>query len=339
MKGTGRSSAVGLLAVAVVGVLLTFACGSAPSATTPQTSHKVSFILDYLPGAVHLGFYAAQANGYYKDAGLDVEIVPGRGSLVASQQVATGAATLGFADFSAVANGVASGQHVKMVAGMLQRGTHGLSYLCSAGIQTPRDLKGKRIASVAGEASFLLLIALLAKNGLKESDVTRVVVDPAASTSTVLSGQADARTTVTYDQGLQIEARKVGKQGCSMAFADQGIVTMGHGIIASTGLIASDPDLVTRFVAASAKGWQFAIDNPDRARALMLTLAKDADEQLVKTGWPVIPPILHTDRTKGRPLGYMAPEDIDSTLTLLKDTGIIPQRLAADQYFTNQLIR
>jgi NitT/TauT family transport system substrate-binding protein len=339
MYGIGRCNAVCSLAVGVISVLLTVTCGASPSSNAPQTSKKVSFLLDYLPGAVHLGFYAAQANGYYKDAGLDVELVPGRGSLVASQQVATGAATLGFADFAAVANGVASGQHVKMVAGMLQRGTHGLSYLCSAGINTPKDLKGKRIASVAGEASFLLLIALLAKNGLKETDVTRIIVDPSATSSTVLSGQADARTTVTYDQGLQIEAAKVGKQGCSMAFADFGIVTMGHGIIASTSLIASDPDLITKFVAASMKGWQFAIDNPDRARALMLPLAKDADEQRVKTGWPVIPPTLHTDRTKGRPLGFMATEDIDATLTLLKDTGIIPQRMAADQYFTNQFIR
>ncbi len=339
MKGIGRSSAVCSLAVGVIVVLLTVTCGSAQSVSTPQTSKKVSFILDYLPGAVHLGFYAAQANGYYKDAGLDVEIVPGRGSLVASQQVATGAATLGFADFSAVANGVASGQHVKMVAGMLQRGTHGISFLCSAGIKTPRDLNGKRIATIAGEASFLLLVALLAKNGLKETDVIRLVVDPSATTSTVLSGKADARTTVTYDQGLQIEAAKVGKQGCSMAFADFGIVTMGHGIIASASLIASDPDLITRFVAASVRGWQYAIDNPDRARALMLGLAKDADEQLVRTGWPVIPPTLHTNRTKDRPLGFVATEDIDETLTLLKNTGIISQRLAANQYFTNQFIR
>jgi NitT/TauT family transport system substrate-binding protein len=339
MKGIGRSSVVCWVAVGVVAALLTVTCGPASGAATPQTSNRVSFILDYLPGAVHLGFYAAQANGYYKDSGLDVEIVPGRGSLVASQQVATGAATLGFADFSAVANGVASGQHVKMVAGMLQRGTHGLSFLCSTGIKTPRDLKGKRIATIAGEASFLLLLALLARNGLKETDLTRIVVDPAATTSTVLSGQADARTTVTYDQSLQIEATKVGKQGCSMAFADQGVVTMGHGIIASTSLIASNPDLITRFVAASMKGWQFAIDNPDQARALMLNLAKDADEQQVRTGWPVIPPTLHTDRTRGQPLGFMAKEDIDATLTLLKDTGIISQRLAADQYFTDQFIR
>lgn len=338
MNRQARRSALVALVVSVIGVLL-FSCGTGQGAALPQTGKKVSFILDYLPGAVHLGFYAAQANGYYKDAGLDVEIVPGRGSLVASEQVATGAATLGFADFSAVAKGIPSGQRIKMVAGMLQRGAFGISFLCSTPIHTPKDLKGKRIATVAGEATYLLLLALLAENGLKETDITRLVADASASNSTVLSGRADVRTTTVYDQSLQIAAAKVGKQGCSMAFGDQGIVTMGHGIIASDSLIASDPDLIRRFVAASMKGWQFAIDNPDRARALMLSLAKDADEETVRTGWPVIPHLLHTDRTVGRALGYMATEDIDATLTLLKDTGIISKRLSADQYFTDQFIQ
>jgi NitT/TauT family transport system substrate-binding protein len=337
MGRQARSSALVALVVTVVAGLL-FSCGPTQGSSLPQTGKKVSFILDYLPGAVHLGFYSALANGYYHDAGLDVQIVPGRGSLTAAGQVATGAATLGFADFSAVAKGVVAGQRIKMVAGMLQRGAFGLSYLCTTPIHTPKDLKGKRIATVAGEATYLLLLAMMATNGLKESDITRIITDTSASNSTVLSGRADARTTTIYDQSLQIAAAKIGKQGCAMAFGDQGIVTMGHGIIASDNLIASDPDLIKRFVAASMKGWQFAIDNPDRARALMLSQARDVDEETVRTGWPVIPHLLHTDRTQGRPLGYMAPEDIDATLTLLKDTGIITQRLPADQYFTDKFV-
>ena len=316
----------------------TAAPATAAPATPAPAPKKVSFILDFLPGAVHLPFYAAVAKGYYKDVNLDVELVPGRGSTVAAQQVATGAATLGFADFSAMASGVAAGQPLKMVAGVLQRGSSGLGSLCDSNIKTAADLKGKRIAGPAGTTTFLLLSALLAKNNLKETDIIRVTVDSSAQTSTVLNGQAELRTTTLYDQKLQIEAAKLGKKACTLGFADAGIVTMGHGIIASNSLIGSDPDLIKRFVAASMKGLQFTVDSPDQARALMVPLAKDALEEELKLGWEFIPALLRTDRTKGNPLGFMAEADIDSTLTLLESTGVIKTRSAANQYFTNQFV-
>ena len=349
-KRNGRWSQAGVL---LGFAFLIAACGVAstpPSPTLPSTEGPpgatvsagpltdVSFILDYTPGAVHLGFYSAQANGYYKNHGLNVQIIPGRGSKVAVDQVAAGSAMIGFADFSAMAAGVAAGEPVEMVADILQRGSSGLAFLCDTNINSVQDLKGKRIAGPAGTTTFLLLAALLQKNGMTDNDYTQVIVDSSAQTQAVLGGQADARTTTLYDAGFAVAAQKVGKTGCTFGFGAHGLPTMGHGIIASSSMIATHPDIVRNFVAASMEGWAYALAHPDQALQQLLQLAPDAAATSPDVGWPAIPPLLHTDRTQNNPLGWMSPADVKDTLDILESSGILTQRLADDQYFTDDFV-
>ena len=76
----GKSIVVGLVAVALGGPALTaFAAG------TP-----VTFQLNWMAGGPNAGFAAALAEGYYKDAGLDVTLVQGNGSGNTAQLVANG---------------------------------------------------------------------------------------------------------------------------------------------------------------------------------------------------------------------------------------------------------
>ncbi len=315
------------------------AASSEPSSTPAQEPDEVTLILDFLPGAVHLGFYSALAEGYYADESLEVEIIPGRGSRVASQLVAAGSATFGFADFTAMADGIAAGQPVKMVAGMLQRGTGGLGYLCDeVQLDSPEDLVGKRIAGPAGTSTFLLLEVLLNRSGLNPDDFDQVIVDSGAQTATVMAGQADARTTVIYDQRLQIEAEAAGREACTFVFADHGVEYQGHGIIVNNATAIAEPDLVRRFVAASMRGWQFSIDNPDAARAEMIELAPDAIVEELERGWEFIPPVLHTERSEGEPLGWMHPDDIIDSLNLLEEGGILATRLPEEVYYTNEFV-
>ncbi|MEP7302102.1 MAG: ABC transporter substrate-binding protein, partial [Caldimonas sp.] len=79
--------------------LALFAVAAAGLAATPAFAQtKVDFILNWVPGGDHVPYYYAKKMGWYKDAGIDLNIEPGKGSAVAVQKVGAGANPIGLAD-------------------------------------------------------------------------------------------------------------------------------------------------------------------------------------------------------------------------------------------------
>ena len=99
------------LIVATFAAGLTLAAGCAVAAGTP-----VSFQLNWMAGGPNAGFEAAVAEGFYRDAGLDVTIVQGNGSANTAQLVANGRAQLAYADAVSVSQLIAKGAPKKIVA-------------------------------------------------------------------------------------------------------------------------------------------------------------------------------------------------------------------------------
>ena len=77
---------------------------------------KVVFSLDFIPLGRHAPWYAALAEGYYKDEGLDVSIIPGQGTAQTIQAVEAGTANIGFVDVPSVVLARGNGSKIKMVA-------------------------------------------------------------------------------------------------------------------------------------------------------------------------------------------------------------------------------
>jgi NitT/TauT family transport system substrate-binding protein len=165
--------------------------GSKASAGTSSAPKDVKVVLDFLPGSLHMGIYAALDQGIYKDVGLSVEVEPGRGSSTSAILVASGQVPFGVTDSSAAAQAVAGGGKVTMVAAILQKEAAGLAFLCSSNIKSVADLKGKAVAGSASTSNWNYLEALLAQMSLKlGSDVQKVIVSAGAQTSAVINGLA-----------------------------------------------------------------------------------------------------------------------------------------------------
>src|SRR5438477_11267004 len=106
------SHALGTSAVArTFAVVLSLAAGFAAAAGTP-----VTFQLNWMAGGPNAGFAAAVAEGYYRDAGLEVTLVQGNGSGNTAQLVANGRAQLAYADAVAVMQLIAKGAPMKVIA-------------------------------------------------------------------------------------------------------------------------------------------------------------------------------------------------------------------------------
>jgi NitT/TauT family transport system substrate-binding protein len=133
--------------------------GAVAFAATGQAAaaDKVLFSLQWIPGGNHFGVFAAKEQGFYKDAGLDVEIQRGFGSGDTAKRVATGTADIGIADAGSVIVGRSNGLKIKLVASLYEKSPDAIFFIKGNGITTPKDLEGRTIGATAGEAGEKLI--------------------------------------------------------------------------------------------------------------------------------------------------------------------------------------
>jgi NitT/TauT family transport system substrate-binding protein len=173
---------------------LLFAGFVAASALAPgralAANTAIPFQLNWMAGGANAGFAAAVAEGYYKDAGLDVTLVQGNGSGNTAQLVANGRAQLAYADAVAVSQLIAKGAPMKIVATIYQSNPNAVMALKKTGIKSVKDLAGKKVGVPSGSSQTTMLPLLLKSNNLKESDITMIDMPVASMVPALLQGRS-----------------------------------------------------------------------------------------------------------------------------------------------------
>jgi ABC-type nitrate/sulfonate/bicarbonate transport system substrate-binding protein len=210
----------------------------------PANAQKrdVSFRLDWLYQGPNSGFMVAKDKGYYDEAGLNVEMGPGRGSGSTSQLVASKAAMIGFADGFVVGAGVAKGMDIVMVAAIYRRNPTAAITLKESGIKSVKELEGKTIGIPPGGTQFQQWPAFVKGCKLDGSKITVANVDPAGAVPALVTGKVQA--IASYAQGavpgIQVRSKKEAEV---FWYADCGVTAVSNGIIVHKDLLKSDPDL------------------------------------------------------------------------------------------------
>ena len=225
---------------------------------------KVSLRLNWYLGGLHVPFYYGKDKGYYAAEGIDLTINEGRGSANTVQVVAAGSDTFGLADSSSVVLTASKGADVKSVMSLLNTTGFSVVSLADAGIKTPKDLEGKKVAVTAGDPLGQLLQAVCKANSVDCGKITMIQVDPAAKVVTVLEKKADALLGGVDDQYFLIKYK--GAIPAAMRYADFGANIVGMTILTSGDTLKKNPDLVKRFVRATVKSWDESKKNPGRRR-------------------------------------------------------------------------
>ena len=123
-------------------------------------------MLDYAPNADHIGIYEAVAKGYFRQAGLDVRLHTPSDTSSPIKEAAAGRVNLAITYEPEVVLGNPQGLDVKAVAALVNRPLTSLISLPKAGINSPADLKGKRIANAGLAFQTGFLDSILKANGL-----------------------------------------------------------------------------------------------------------------------------------------------------------------------------
>lgn len=320
-----------------IGRILAAAIGAASmvlAVADASAQTKLTFQLNWTAGGPNAGFAAAVGEGYYRAAGLDVTIVQGNGSGNTAQLVANGRAQIAYADAVAVSQLIARGAPMTIVSTVYQSNPNEVSALKRANIKSIKDLAGKRVGLPAGSSQTTMLPLFLKANGLKESDMTLMNMPPASMVPALLQGQVDAILGSMDAYQIQLEAQ--GAELDNYRFADYGVPTVSTSIFASTAFTREQPDVLRKFIAASLKGWGFAIDNPARTVQHLRTVFPEVNEKLAASELAAIGPLFCSGDAKY--LGKAEDAHWTRTQALLSEVGLLPAGQDPKSYYTNAFL-
>lgn len=300
-----------------------------------QAQDKVSLRLNWYLGGLHVPFYYGKDKGYYAAEGIDLTINEGRGSANTVQVVAAGSDTFGLADSSSVILTASKGADIKSVMSLLNTTGYSVVSLTDANIKTPKDLEGKKVAVTPGDPLGSLLQAVCKANNVDCAKIGMVQVDPAAKVVAVLEKKTDALLGGADDQYFLIKYK--GGNPAAMRYADFGANIVGMTILTSGDTIKKNPDLVKRFVRATAKSWEEAKKNPGAAVDAAMKAKPDLNRQSTLDQLMVDIDLMDSKNSKGK-VGWGAQADWDQTLAILKNYRELSTDKTWTAFHTNEFL-
>jgi NitT/TauT family transport system substrate-binding protein len=322
---------------AVVSVTLLLSCSLLSSAIAQDKSPaKVTFSLDFIPLGRHAPWYAALAEGYLRDEGLDVSIIPSQGTAQTIQAVEAGTANIAFVDVPSVVLARANGSKLKMVAVNYQKAPYAIFSLKNgANVTEPKQLEGLNLGSGAGSFTPKVIEGFMAQKGLDPSRLKISNIAPPARASALLSGQVPAiEFFVMAKPGLEAGARDANTELRTFLLSDHGLELYSNGIAVSEDYLAKNGDLVKGFVRAGLRGWKFALANPQKAAEDQIKYVASLKPDIIVAELKIVGDLAVTQDVKQNGLGWFDPIGMKSALDFVSKyvgmTGTPPA--AADLY-------
>ncbi|APU14831.1 MULTISPECIES: ABC transporter substrate-binding protein [Actinoalloteichus] len=313
-------------------------CGGAGGDTTTNADgvelDVVTLTLNWYPYGEHAPFYYGVDQGIFEEHGIDLTIQAGQGSQRTVQAATANQTDFGWADTPAVLAGVSEGLDVTSVGVFLQTTPSSAQFFSDQEIETPDDLRGKTIASTAGDALSATFPTFLEINGLTEDDVTLQNTDPAGKMAAVISGQTDALLGFATDQGPTMQ-ESADREVSYLRFADHGLNFFSNGLITASENLTEREDLVRRMVAASSESWARAgeADTAEVIEAMSGASEQLPSPEVLTEQFLATLELLHTEATEGMPPGVNDEADWDATIEIFADAGVIDNAEEASAYW------
>ncbi|MCX7614728.1 MAG: ABC transporter substrate-binding protein [Clostridiales bacterium] len=314
-------------------LLVTLLSSCAGKEKKPKELKKMTITLDWTPNTNHTGVYVALDQGYFKDEGIDAEIIqPGQST--ADALVASGQCQLGFSYQESVTMSAVQNIPLVSLAAVIQHNTSALASPAHKNIKTPKDFEGKTYAGWGTETEELVIKTIMKNAG---ADFSKVKV--------VTTGTSDFFTTTERDADFQwvyyawdgIAAEQTGKPVNFIFIKDQdkNLDYYTPVIVTNRDMIKNQPDLIRSAMKAIAKGYEYSIKNPDKAADILLKQVPELDSKLVKASQEWLSPRYQDDAGRW---GEQKTEVWDRYSKWLLDNGVITKMPSADTMYTNDFL-
>ncbi|MDP8972825.1 MAG: ABC transporter substrate-binding protein [Actinomycetota bacterium] len=326
-----RSLALALLAVLLL-VALAGCGGVSGGGESSDGLERVTLTLDWYPNADHAGIYAAQAEGYFEEEGLEVEIQQPSDPTAVLQLVAAGQSEFGISYENEMTNAAAREVPVRSVMAIMQEPLNSIISLEEAGITSPEDLAGKTVGYAGQSFGVAVLDTVLREAGEDPSSVEKVNVGldlrPALTSE---------RVDAVVDAYWNIEAVELAQEGFEtnvIRLPEVGVPNYNELVIATSESYAEEnPDIVRRFVGALVEGHRYALENPEAARDVLLAANEELDPEVAEETVGLTVPLFEAER-----IGYQDPEEWRAYVDWAVENGVLPGPVEVDEVMTNEFL-
>ncbi len=310
------------------GLVVAFA--SAPA----MAGEKVDFILNWIAGGDHAPYYYAQKMGWYKAAGIDLNIQQGKGSSMSAQRTGLGKNQIGLADMPPVFAAIAKGAEIVAVMNIYANSPYGFYWLKSSGIKGPKDFAGKKIGNPPWDAARKMWPAFAKNVGIGEKSVKWVNIQPNAKLSALKSGAI--QITTSFYNIHHIFQRLLGDDMGYASGKEYGVNPYGNTIIVNGKFLRENKSTVAAFVKVSQKAFHACATDATPCIQALVEANKGLKVGNETTNWGLVKELMtdKTSTTKG--LGYMDEGRMVKSYELF--ASYLDKPFDMSKYFTNEFI-
>ena len=323
---------IGLLTLMVIG-----ACSNTkPTNDSKEELKKVTLILDYLPNTNHTGIYVAKDKGYFKEKGIDLDIIePGQDNTsITLLGAGKGKFALSYQEDLTYATASEEPIPVTAIATVLEHNTSGFVSLASENIKSPKDFEGKVYAGWQSASEEAVLDAVMKNAGADFSKLT--TVGNAGVGASDLGKNIDLKW---FFEGWDLTKAKM--DGYDLNYLpirelDNRLDFYTPIIITQNQLIEDDPTLVQHFIDATKKGYQFAIDNPKESAKILFEASPDQDLEFLEKSQEFLSANYTSDPKNW---GVMKDEVWTNYTDFMFKNELITKKIDSTKMYTNDFIK
>lgn len=324
-----------ITAIMLIVCLALTGCSSEPTnGTDNNEKEKVTVILDYVANTNHTGMYVALDQGYYDELGLDVEIIePTEGATATLISVGKGDFGISYQEDVTVARTSADPLPIKAIATIIQHNTSGFASYANKDIQSPKDFEGKTYSGWGGPGEEAVLKAVMAQNGADYDKLNVVISD--GSGFEALKDKVDVMWFFEGWDNVKCAMNDFPLNYMELRQLDERLDYYTPVIIANEKTLNEKPEMVKKFLEATAKGYKYAIENPDESAKILQKFAPDYSLEMLTMSQEYLSNKYMEDTNRW---GEMKESVWNNYTDFLVEYGVIENVIDASECYTNEFL-
>ncbi len=343
LKSFGRIDRLFMLMILLLGTILAGCNSDSESSSGTSTSDgeltPIKLQLKWVPQAQFAGYFVALEKGYYEEEGLDVTILPGGPDIVPEQQVANGTAQIGVNWVASLLPHQAEGMPLVQIAQIYQKSGLLLVTKKDSGIQSPADLAGKKVGNWMGGNEFEILALFDKYDFDPNSDLQ--FVKQGFTMDQFLSGELDAASAMTYNEYHVVLEQGVPESDLSVIdMNDEGVAMLEDNLFANSEWLADNKEVAAKFVRASIKGWQDAINDPEGAVDIIMAQSEagSSTREHQLTMMQEVAKLVVPEGFDPANIGVIDKEMFQQTADIAHQFGVIKEPANLEEAYTDEIM-
>lgn len=326
-----------LTSSALIGMLL-MGCSAGTQTSEKKDSKsltKVKVILDWTPNTNHTGLYVAKDKGYYKDEGLDVQIVqPSDGAV--GNLIAAGKGDFGVSYQEDVTYARTSDNPlpIKAIAAIVQHNTSGFASPASKNIKSVKDFEGKTYGGWGSPSEKAVIQSVMQSQG---ADFNKLKIVDIGTQDFFAATKKDIDFAWIYEgwTGVEAKVKNIPLNFIELRKLNPDLDYYTPVLIANESTLKNKPDLVKKFMKATSKGYQYSMDNPKDAADILVKNAPEIDKKLALASQEYMKTKYKDDAPRW---GEMKASVWNNYTKFLMSKKLIKKNMKAEDAFTNDFL-